>query len=209
MPARVDDEWSDSDEEYGSSGDVETNVQLGIPDGSITTNEDLKDPRVSRIGGHPVRSVHFCLRTSFSVAYILRWCLGFPCILSPRCIRFAMQNLFEPHATCLPDLVSNRRQSSGPRDVYLGLRKRKVPEEGWKVDELVTYSTNWRLTLTEPFYSVRAWRCVRFNKKYAEKLERKAVRKEREKKTERPAQPTGPKSNPFSVSICPKLMGVC
>jgi pre-rRNA-processing protein TSR4 len=54
MPARVEDEWSDSDEEYGSSGGVETNVQLGIPDGSITADEDLKDPRVSRIGGYPV-----------------------------------------------------------------------------------------------------------------------------------------------------------
>ena len=58
MPARVEDEWSDSDEEYDPSGDVETNVQLGIPDGSITAEEDLKDPRVSRIGGHPVRFVH-------------------------------------------------------------------------------------------------------------------------------------------------------
>lgn len=55
MPARVEDDWSDSDEEYDSAGGVETNVQLGIPDGSITTDEDLKDPRVSRIGGHPVR----------------------------------------------------------------------------------------------------------------------------------------------------------
>lgn len=58
MPARVEDEWSDSDEEHDSPGGVETNVQLGIPDGSITVEEDLKDPRVSRIGGHPVRSVH-------------------------------------------------------------------------------------------------------------------------------------------------------
>lgn len=57
MPARVEDEWSDSDEEHDSSGDVETSVQLGIPDGSITADEDLKDPRVSRIGGHPVRFV--------------------------------------------------------------------------------------------------------------------------------------------------------
>jgi len=55
--------------------------------------------------------------------------------------------------------------------------------------------------LMKLFYSVRAWRCVRFNKKYAEKLERKAARKtEQEKQTEKPAQLTGPKSNPFSVS---------
>lgn len=50
-------------------------------------------------------------------------------------------------------------------------------------------------------YSVRAWRCVRFNKKYAEKLERKASRKEQQgKNVERLAQPAGQKSNPFSVS---------
>jgi len=108
MPARVEDEWSDSDEEYDPSGDVETNVQLGIPDGSITAEADLKDPRVSRIGGHPVRFVH-SLSYGFPIAYISRWYLGFPCILSPRCIRFAMQKLFEPHATRLPDLVSHRR----------------------------------------------------------------------------------------------------
>jgi len=55
--------------------------------------------------------------------------------------------------------------------------------------------------LMKLFYSVRAWRCARFNKKYAEKLERTAARKkEQEKKMEGPAQPSGPKSNPFSVS---------
>lgn len=42
---------------------------------------------------------------------------------------------------------------------------------------------------------------MRFNRKYADKLERKAARKkEQEKKAETPTQPTGPKSNPFSVS---------
>lgn len=54
--------------------------------------------------------------------------------------------------------------------------------------------------LMKLLYSVRAWRCVRFNKKYAEKLERKVARKkEQEKKAEEPVQPTGPKPNPFSV----------
>ena len=66
MPARVEDEWSDSDEERDSSGDVETNVQLGIPDGPITADEDLKDPRVSRVGGHPVRFVHSSSRAFLS-----------------------------------------------------------------------------------------------------------------------------------------------
>ena len=39
---------------------------------------------------------------------------------------------------------------------------------------------------------------MRFNKKYAEKLERKASKEQ--EKTDKSAQPTGPKSNPFSVS---------
>ena len=75
MPARVEHEWSDSDEEYGSSGDIETNVQLGIPDGSITVEEDLKDPRVSRIGGHPVRFVHSSSYGFFSSLYTIRFSL--------------------------------------------------------------------------------------------------------------------------------------
>lgn len=48
--------------------------------------------------------------------------------------------------------------------------------------------------------SVRAWRCARFNKKYAEKLERGvARRKEQESKAEKPPESTRQKSNPFSV----------
>lgn len=42
---------------------------------------------------------------------------------------------------------------------------------------------------------------MRFNKKYAEKLERITARKrEREKEAEKSAQPSSPRSNPFSVS---------
>ena len=41
---------------------------------------------------------------------------------------------------------------------------------------------------------------MRFNRKYAEKLERKTARKkEQEKKMEKPTQQNGPKPNPFSV----------
>ena len=41
---------------------------------------------------------------------------------------------------------------------------------------------------------------MRFNKKYAEKLEEKAARKKDQERLEKPAQSTGQKSNPFSVS---------
>ena len=52
MAPRVDDDWSDSDDDVGT--DVETNVLLGIPDGEIDNAVDVADPSVSRIGGHPV-----------------------------------------------------------------------------------------------------------------------------------------------------------
>ena len=55
MPARLEDDgdWSDSDDEVVSG--VETDVLLGVPDGSVDNENDLRDVAVSRIGGHPVR----------------------------------------------------------------------------------------------------------------------------------------------------------
>ncbi|KAH9935859.1 programmed cell death protein 2 [Epithele typhae] len=50
-PATVDDSWSDSDD--GLDADVETAVQLGVPDGPLESTADIVDPAVSRIGGHP------------------------------------------------------------------------------------------------------------------------------------------------------------
>ena len=50
-------------------------------------------------------------------------------------------------------------------------------------------------------HSVRAWRCVRFNTKYAEKLEKKAAKKEEQKKQAEKVGPSnGQRTNPFSVS---------
>ena len=60
MPA-IDEDWSDSDDEVLS--DVETSVNLGIPDGALTDESELNDAAVSRIGGRPVR---YCLSSSFS-----------------------------------------------------------------------------------------------------------------------------------------------
>lgn len=54
MPAKVEDEWSDSDSDYDPDGGIETAVQLGIPDGPVSSLSDLRDPCVSRIGGRPV-----------------------------------------------------------------------------------------------------------------------------------------------------------
>jgi len=156
MPTRVEDEWSDSDEEYDSSGDVETNVQLGIPDGPIATEQDLKDPRVSRIGGHPV----------FLVS-------------SP------------------PDVsVSQCKNCSNPMQLVSQIW---CPIEDSPLDRAMYIWACANGKCQKKDGSVRAWRCVRFNKKYAEKLERKATRKEQEKEAEKSTQQTGPKSNPFSL----------
>lgn len=56
MASKYEEDWSDSeDEEMGS--DVETSVQLGIPDGPLESTSDILDAAVSRIGGHPVRYI--------------------------------------------------------------------------------------------------------------------------------------------------------
>jgi len=53
-PAQNDDvDWSDSDEE--DLDQVETNVLLGVPDGTVDVDHDKIDAAVSRIGGLPVR----------------------------------------------------------------------------------------------------------------------------------------------------------
>ena len=61
MSSKVVEDFSDSESDCGSSGgDIESSVQLGIPDGSISSQSDLLDPCVSRIGGRPVRAIHSC-----------------------------------------------------------------------------------------------------------------------------------------------------
>ncbi|OBZ66410.1 Cell differentiation protein rcd1 [Grifola frondosa] len=50
-PQDDEESWSDSDEEIENN--VETAVQLGVPDGIIESSSDILDATVSRIGGHP------------------------------------------------------------------------------------------------------------------------------------------------------------
>ncbi|KAF9258725.1 hypothetical protein L218DRAFT_909153 [Marasmius fiardii PR-910] len=51
MPSAIEEDWSDSDDDILS--DVETSVNLGLPDGALQEESDLYDAAVSRIGGHP------------------------------------------------------------------------------------------------------------------------------------------------------------
>jgi hypothetical protein len=79
--------------------------------------------------------------------------------------------------------------------------QREVSEKGWKVRNARCLPFVPAFDVDGAICSVRAWRCVRFNKKYAEKLERIATgKREREEKAEKSVQPSGPRSNPFSVS---------
>lgn len=55
MSASIEDDWSDSDEEIGAG--TETDVLLGVPDGNVESDADVKDAAVSRIGGLPVRAL--------------------------------------------------------------------------------------------------------------------------------------------------------
>lgn len=57
MPSHMDD-WSDSDDDDLTG--VETNVLLGVPDGTIDDVNDINDAAVSRIGGLPVRPSLAC-----------------------------------------------------------------------------------------------------------------------------------------------------
>jgi pre-rRNA-processing protein TSR4 len=61
MPAKLEQDWSDSDDGDDLGSDVETSVQLGIPDGSISSQSDLCDPCVSKIGGRPVGIFNHCM----------------------------------------------------------------------------------------------------------------------------------------------------
>ncbi|KAH9888913.1 programmed cell death protein 2 [Cubamyces lactineus] len=156
----VDDAWSDSDDEL--EADVETAVDLGIPDGPVDDLASLLDPTVSRIGGHP---------TFLSAPH-------------PPTAHATCQNCSQP-MELLVQIWCPLEDSPNDRALFVwgcanGPCQRK---EG----------------------SIRAWRELRFNKKYAEKLERKlARRKQKELEAAKAAaaeaaKKTQPKSNPFAL----------
>ncbi|KAI0641854.1 programmed cell death protein 2 [Trametes meyenii] len=163
-PADVDDDWSDSDDELNA--DVETNVDLGVPDGPVDELDTLLDPSVSRIGGHPTF-------------------LSFP---QPPATHATCPNCSQP-MELLIQIWCPLEESPNDRALYVwactkGSCQRK---EG----------------------SVRAWRELRYNHKYAEKLERKAARRKAKEAEEavaaaaQAAKKAQPKSNPFALGAAP------
>ncbi|TFK91739.1 hypothetical protein K466DRAFT_582559 [Polyporus arcularius HHB13444] len=160
-PADVDDVWSDSDDELDA--DVETAVQLGLPDGPLLSPAELSDPTVSRLGGHPT-------------------------FLSPPPPPLA-------YATC--------NNCAQPMEL---LAQVWCPMEQSPNDRALFVWACANSSCQRKEGSVRAWRELRYNKKYAEKLEKQeARRKEKEAlKAKAAADATAknaqPKSNPFALA---------
>lgn len=203
MAPPVQDDWSDSDDEVLS--EVETSVLLGVPDGPITTASDLTDAAVSRIGGHPVRLFFLHMyrlpiecnfnssRRSFRQMNRLSLPLIANCVLNPwsfwfRCgapLKIAQWIALSIYGDVQRALVKgNKGGKSCGCDLckYIGMPS----ADGFMV-------------------SVRAWRGLRYNDKYAAKLEKKLARKrEREQakadaETQRKKQASQP--NPFAVGL--------
>jgi hypothetical protein len=90
----------------------------------------------------------------------------------------------------------------------VGLRKKRLPEEGREVSTLCridVQKTNGGAC--GACYSIRAWRALRYNEKYASKLEHKlAKRRENQRVPPAPveAKPTHQNANPFSVRCVPR-----
>ncbi|KAI0652841.1 programmed cell death protein 2 [Cubamyces menziesii] len=156
----VDDAWSDSDDEF--EADVETAVDLGIPDGPVDDPASLLDPTVSRIGGHP---------TFLSAPH------------PPTA-----------HATC--------KNCSQPMELLVQIW---CPLEDSPNDRALFVWGCANGSCQRKEGSIRAWRELRFNKKYAEKLERKLARRKQKELEEakaaaaEAAKKTQPKSNPFAL----------
>ena len=78
----------------------------------------------------------------------------------------------------------------------MGVQSRRLSRLGWKVRDR---SIDDCLKLTLPDSSVRAWRGLRFNEKYAAKLAKKKSRQAQKVKPEVQESTPAIKSNPFSV----------
>ena len=133
MPNSNEDDWSDDDDDMGAA--MEMDVLLGVPDGSVETNADIKDAAVSRIGGLPVRALSLVQCTN-NVSMQIYLYLAFQGVLafarSPLFL-FPVQGLLGSYGASPAGVVSFRRESHGPCVVCLGLRSLHLSKTGWKV----------------------------------------------------------------------------
>ena len=133
MPISTEDDWSDSDEDIVAG--METDVLLGVPDGSVETDADIKDAAVSRIGGLPVRALSLVQYTNNVSMQINLYSpfQGFLAFIRTPLFLFPMQGLLESYGAPPAGVVSVREQSHGPCLVCLGLRSFHLSKTGWKV----------------------------------------------------------------------------
>ncbi|THH03539.1 hypothetical protein EW146_g10416, partial [Bondarzewia mesenterica] len=159
---------------------VETSVLLGVPDGAVETPSDVKDAAVSRIGGAPVRSSHRSSMCTLHIEYIRAQAL----LPSP-----------EP-----PFESSCCKHCENPMELLVQIW---CPFEDSPYDRALYVWGCAKSGCQRAEGSVRAWRGLRYNAKYAEKLQRQlAAKKEKEiaKAAAAAAKSTQTKTNPFSMN---------
>ncbi|CAE6498582.1 unnamed protein product [Rhizoctonia solani] len=173
-------DWSDSDD--GSQ--QQTSVLLGIPDGEIKDSKDLRDPNVSRLGGKPVRPSTVSNQSVRTHVTSLSFIRMYDTISNT--IRFSLL------------AVDDRRLFL----VFLGLRC--LPRYANPMDRVLYVFGCANSGCQRRPGSVRAFRQLRFNDKYAAKLEKRKEKAQREKEKEAKAAAasglnTNASSNPFSM----------
>jgi hypothetical protein len=118
-----------------------------------------------------------------------------------------MRCVLLPDGTSRAGVVSDGEQSHGPSIVRVGMCEERMSTQRGEVSEcfaVLCALQRDRMSDLRFGRSVRAWRNLRRNKKYATHLEKKntreQVRKEAQEAAKAPKQPVV-KSNPFSVRI--------
>lgn len=208
-PADVEDTWSDSDDEL--EADHETSVDLGVPDGPVEDAAVLLDAAVSRIGGHPVRctfaspcTFRILITNSIAPRYAPPSTRCRPSYLPPiRLLRMQHATSARNRWSC--SSRSGARLKRAQTIVYSTCGLAPTDHVSGRKAGTSRSAQSTRFPEADRHRSVRAWRELRFNKKYAEKLERKLARRKAKELEEAKAAATEaakkaqPKSNPFAV----------
>src|SRR5882757_7202840 len=160
-------DWSDEDEDDATQ--IETSVLLGVPDGPVESASDLKDAAVSRIGGLPVRPIPI----QACISILLRIYDATPRLCSPpksrlsRAIVSTVRIPWNSWCNCGHPLkialttgpcMCGAAQEAAARGRAAGMFLMQLAKANGKHVDC---------------YSIRAWRGLRYNEKYALKLERK------------------------------------
>ncbi|KAH7335431.1 programmed cell death protein 2 [Rhizoctonia solani] len=192
-------DWSDSDD--GSQ--QQTSVLLGTPDGEIKDPKDMRDPNVSRLGGKPVRPP-LC-SDQLVRTHIASFIFSFACTIRLRIRIFLLvysgRQTFIPGVSRPPVSSSLCKVCNNPCEVLLHIW---CPFENSPMDRVLYVFGCANSGCQRRSGSIRAFRQLRFNDKYATKLEKRKERAQREKEKEAKAAAasglnTNTSSNPFAM----------